>query len=692
MSNRWPAGIIRRTPVTPTGPLQNGTASGVWTLAEASYWTKQGLWPTAGNFLAVEDVFSTWLYTGNGSTQTITNGLNLSGQGGMVWAKSRSAPGSNSLYDTVRGAGSAGNSKVIFSNSTVAQQTSGFDYVSSFNSNGFSIAFDASGGNINTNGTTYASWTFREAPNFFDIVTYTGNGVSTGRNISHNLGARPGFIIVKRTDSASDWAVLATDPITGFYHGGVTSTPFALNRTNAKTWSGGGSAATATTFNACHVQLDDTTNLSADFNVNGATYVAYLYAHDTASTGFIQCGSFTTDGSGNATVNLGWEPQWLMAKSASLGGPWVMTDIMRGMTASGADATLLANSSAAEGTSTIYAPTATGFTATNLNGSTTYTYMAIRRGPMRTPTLGTSVFSPNTSSASTNTQITTNFPVDMQFPTILGGASTEMYVSARLTGVPSTQTTSNFPYLNPRSAAAETSFNIVNNWNNTGFAVSSYYSGSSQLYWNFRRAPGFFDVVCYTGTGNPLTLNHNLGVAPELIIYKARSSGYSWIVQSSAMNVVNDFLILNATSAKGTTMTWRTPTSTTFGVNMSGNVSECNYAGTTYVAYLFASAPGVSKVGSYTGNGSSQTINCAFTTGARYVLIKRTDSTGDWLVWDSARGIVAGNDPYLAVNSSAAQVTTNDSVDTDNTGFIVNQVAASNVNVNGATYIFLAIA
>ena len=108
--------------------------------------------------------------------------------------------------------------------------------------------------------------------------------------------------------------------------------------------------------------------------------------------------------------------------------------------------------------------------------------------------------------------------------------------------------------------------------------------------------------------------------------------------------------------------------------------------------YLFASVPGVSKVGSYTGNGSSQTINCAFTTGARFVMIKRTDSSGDWYVWDSARGIVAGNDPYLALNSTAAEVTSNDSVDTDNTGFVVNQVAASNINVNAATYIFLAIA
>jgi hypothetical protein len=73
-------------------------------------------------------------------------------------------------------------------------------------------------------------------------------------------------------------------------------------------------------------------------------------------------------------------------------------------------------------------------------------------------------------------------------------------------------------------------------------------------------------------------------------------------------------------------------------------------------------------------------------------MIKRTDSTGDWYVWDSARGIVSGNDPHLSLNSTAAEVTTDDTIDTDSTGFIVNQVSATNCNVNGASYIVLAIA
>jgi hypothetical protein len=197
----------------------------------------------------------------------------------------------------------------------------------------------------------------------------------------------------------------------------------------------------------------------------------------------------------------------------------------------------------------------------------------------------------------------------------------------------------------------------------------------------FQRAPGFMDVVCYNGgTG---AVNHSLGVAPEMVIHKRRNSSGDWTVIYPTSPSETRYVVLNSTAASAA---WGSNSLTATTINNIGSGGE------TYVAYLFASASGVSKVGTYTGNGSSQTINCAFTTGARFVLIKRTNSTGDWYVWDTARGIVAGNDPYLALNTTAAEVTSDDSVDTDSTGFIVNQVAASNVNVNAATYIFLAIA
>lgn len=253
--------------------------------------------------------------------------------------------------------------------------------------------------------------------------------------------------------------------------------------------------------------------------------------------------------------------------------------------------------------------------------------------------------------------------------------------------------------MSPTSTAAENSIYQVLGFdapNNNGVRVGNvngYYdaSGSPYVDYHFRRAPGFFDTVCYAGINATRTVNHSLGVVPELIIVKNRTTGgTSWPVWSTPFSGTNDTMLLNTTAIPSGSGLFTTtpPTSTVFTV---ANDSWINSSGNNYVAYLFASCPGVSKVGTYTGNGSSQTINCAFTTGARFVLIKRTDSTGGWLVWDSARGIVAGNDPYLALNSAAAEVTTDDSVDTDNTGFIVNQVAASNVNVNGATYLFLAI-
>jgi hypothetical protein len=677
MSNRWPGGVIRKTPVTPAGPLQSGAASGVWSLADAAYWTKQGLWPLAGNTLAVEDVFSTYLYTGNSSTQTITNGINLSGQGGMVWVKQRNSAQSHRLYDTSRGV-----SQMIASNTTSAQaNTSGFG-VTNFANNGFTLVDSGSNYGVNFSGQTYASWTFREAPKFFDVVTYTGNGVA-GRQIAHNLGVAPGMMIVKMTSGVEGWYV---------YHRGTSSPAtkaLVLNTTDAENagtvgyWNS--TAPTSTNF---------TLGSNYEVNNNGSTYVAYLYAHDAASDGIIQCGSFTSNSSGVASVDLGWEPQWVLLKPSSTTGNWFIFDNMRGWSVgSSDDAALFPDRSNAEIVGTYGNPTATGFELNGWYSSATSVYVAIRRGPMKTPTLGTSVYSPilTTSGNPTGTVITTGFPVDMQWNTYKSFAeNSNTTVVDRLRGVSSTTTSSGVNLVTSSTAAQNTSDATTRFWGNTGYQVSSSYGGNSNIITqNFRRAPGFFDEVCYTGTGVARTLNHNLGVVPELMIVKIRDFADSWRVYYYP----NSTMLLNGTSAGGTasSVLWNNtdPTSTVFSVGTDNTV---NGSGANYVAYLFASCPGVSKVGTYTGNGSSQTINCAFTTGARFVLIKRTDSTGGWLVWDSARGIVAGNDPYLALNSTAAEVTTNDSVDTDNTGFIVNQVAASNINVNGGTYIFLAIA
>ena len=151
-------------------------------------------------------------------------------------------------------------------------------------------------------------------------------------------------------------------------------------------------------------------------------------------------------------------------------------------------------------------------------------------------------------------------------------------------------------------------------------------------------------------------------------------------LQSTAASVtsINDWAATN-------------PTSTNFYISSTG--SAINNSGNTYVSYLFATCAGVSKVGSYTGTGTTLQIDCGFTAGARFVLIRRTSTGGgDWYVWDTARGIVSGNDPYLLINSTAAEATSTDYIDTYSAGFEISSTAPAAINGSGGTFIFLAIA
>lgn len=640
-----------------------------------------------GDKLYVEDCFATHLYTGNGSTQTITNGIDLAGKGGLVWIKHRSGggitPEDHVLYDTLRGVG-----KYIRTNST-GEEATGSNSLTAFNSNGFSLGADSTD-KVNRSTALYASWTFREAPKFFDVVTYTGNSVS-GRTISHSLGSEPGMIIIKCTSTATNWAV---------YHRSTgASLPLRLNLTNAASGDTGAFNNTNPTASVFTVGNDFPTNYA------GETYVAYLFAHDAGGFGdagtdnIISCGGFTSDGSGNATVNLGYEPQWLLLKAAGTTQNWFVVDTMRGYSQTNWNF-LNPNTSGAETTYTPvgYAPNATGFFLGPdvCFANTSYIYMAIRR-PMKKPTSGTEVFSPNarTGNGSTQTVSGLSFSPDLWLTKNHTGLQNN-WAFDRLRG-PNQPLSSNFTNDESFNTAAFFVGSPIFTPTNTGFTTigESQINNASRPYidYLFRRAPGFFDIVCYTGNGSNRTVAHNLGVAPELMIVKSRNTTGDWPVYALPLGSgTSKYLYLNGIAATLTTTDfWGTaqPTSSVFSVGVNGYGN--NDTGTTYVAYLFASLPGVSSVGTYTGNGSSQTINCGFSAGARFVLIKRTDSTGDWVVFDTARGIVSGNDPFLQFNTPDLQVTNQDAVDPASSGFIVNETT-ENLNVNGATYIFLAIA
>jgi hypothetical protein len=629
----------------------------------------------------IEDVFSTYLYSGSPSNNTITNGIDLAGKGGLVWMKSRTdyttSGYSHALYDTERG-----NLSRLLSNTAEAASTgAGGTYMQSFNSNGFTLVGN---GFLENYSTQMVSWAFREQPKFFDVVTYTGNG--SNRTIAHSLGSVPGCIIVKRTDTNADWQV---------YHRSNANTEYmVLNSSAAKATGATRWNSTTPTSTVFSIGTDTTVNAS------GGTYVAYLFAHNAGGFGasgtdnVISCGSFT--GANPATINLGYEPQWLLIKSSTNADNWYMFDTMRGWTANYSGLNyLIANSSGAENlngnTSTV---TSTGFTFSYGVGET-FIYIAIRRGPMRTPTTGTSVYLPTTDSNSGGTSTTTNFVVDMNFVWSNDFNNVTFALADRLRGFSAFSASSpdGAPLLATNRTDAESLGYTplwYSLWNKTVLKGNGY-SGTSSTTSFFSRAPGFFDVVCYTGTGSATTFNHNLGVVPEMIIVKRRSATDDWWVYDAATGNTK-YQVLNSTATPTTSSTaWNNtmPTSSVFSV---GTGTPVNASAGTYVAYFFATVAGVSKVGSYTGNGSNQTINCGFTTGARFVLIKRTDTTGDWWYFNSAQGISSGNDPYILLNSTAKAVTGTNYVDTASTGFQVTAAAPAGMNANGGSYIFLAIA
>ncbi len=622
--------------------------------------------------LDVDEVFSCHLYEGNGAQNlTVTNGIDLAGEGGMVWYRRRDGAENNSIEDTERGL-----DNVIYTDSANAQADPGAYGLQAFNSDGFTAGYDLSGGD-------YVSWTFRKAPKFFDVVTYTGDGTNN-QTFNHSLGCVPGMVFLKNTSrSGQDWWVWVNDSI--------TANEGRLNNTGDFGYNVIGTV-TDTTVQTLN-QNQYATNYSGD------SYVAYLFAHNNNDGEFgpdsdqdiIKCGSFTSDSSGIATVNLGFEPQWVLFKGTHAGSSWFIVDVMRGMVNGANDAWLAANLTNAEGTSnTVITPTPTGFVTDGTNivdPSQTFIFMAIRRGPLAVPDDATKVFNVATYSSNSNSNLyNTGFDVDMAINTTT--ISNSNYVLSRLTN----------KYLDTNSIASDNTLpssvfnsesNVINlnaGWWGTTNTVVSY---------SWRRAPGYFDVVCYAGsTTTPRTISHNLTVIPEMIWLKGRDAGGGqWYVYHKdtgnqaygALN--NNYYIYTASDGVVAQTIWNAtnPTASVFSL---GNASNGNSNGQNFIAYLFATAPGVSKVGSFTGSTSDVTVDCGFSSGAKFVMVKDASANGDWYVWDSVRGIVAGNEGYLELNTPDAENTGGDYIDPHSSGFII----TSGFMQSGRTYIFYAIA
>lgn len=610
---------------------------------------------------------------------TIT-GTTVSGPGGLVWLKIRSgaSTGHHFLFDTTRGP-----SNTLKTGSNEAQASQGTSGVTAFSYNGFLL--NNSQHEWNNSAGSYVSWTFQKSSGFFDIATYTGNELQF--NVPHQLGITPGMIIIKSKSNASDWLV---------WHRGLTQVAeynsqfrVLLNSTAAETNAGStisyvnDTSFTVTPWSVAQGGL---------VNANNYQYIAYLFAHDPSANGFIRCDSFTTDASGNATINLGWEPQFVIfkRKDSATSGDWVILDSLRGFVGVGSGsltARLKINTQDAENANTNDAQVhATGFTVSHA-ASASYIYLAIRR-PTKPPSNGTQVYLPATRSTSeSETYSSVGFSPDLVMMRRQNGSGYSWMLFDKLRG--------SLKSISTDSNAAEVAASYgVSAFTNSGVTITNtgtnYATAGLRTEHYFCRARGFFDIVCYAGTGVARTVPHSLGVIPELIIVKARTKATSWWVYAAPLGFSSLTLHTeNATFSGATIWNSTLPTSSEFSQGVG--VDLVNESGHNYVAYLFATLPGVSKIGLYNGNGTSQTINCGFSNGARFIMIKRTDSTGGWYIWDTARGIGSANDSHVCLNTANVEVTGDDSVDPENSGFIVNQNASTNINVTGGHYIYLAI-
>jgi len=323
--------------------------------------------------------FNTVLYTGNGSTQSITG---VGFQPDFLWLKRRDSSGWNYLQDVVRGA-----AKGLYSNATNVETDHSTGGVTSFDSDGFSLG---NYNDININSGTFVGWNWlaggsassnsngditssvsANTTSGFSIVSYTGTGsVAT---IGHGLGVAPKLIIVKtRSYSNQAWPVdvRAVDGI------------LYLNETGAKGSYGNSSPfpTTAPTASVFSVGSPENTNASS------ATYIAYCFAE---KQGYSKIGSYTGNGNANGTfVYTGFKPAWIMLKRSSDGtNSWEIRDNKRQPFPDGNAKRLFADSNVAESSNTeAVEKLSNGFkirstgAGHNTSGST-YIYMAFAESP-----------------------------------------------------------------------------------------------------------------------------------------------------------------------------------------------------------------------------------------------------------------------------------------------------------------------
>ena len=659
--------------------------------------------------LYVEDVFKQFYYKGDQETnRQFDVGWDMENEGGMVMVKSATSGESWPMSDTVRG-----NGQTIRSNTTDVQWYDG-NRIKSFNTTGFVLGSD---GAVNNSSNQYLALAFRKCPKFFDIVTYVGNGTA-GREIPHNLDAVPGMIWVKKLDQGNeDWAV---------YHKSVGKEyAMTLNSDSNRDQQS--------------IYWNDTAPTSTHFTVGGSNrvnssgsspnYIAYLFADNEEAFGddgkqsIMKLDEYPGTSSNNL-INCGWESQIQIYKNFITGSnEWCISSSTLGYSVphtsgvatspNSSDCTHLEPSSNAQNTQNrrLYQDplgfkwNAEARSDCNSNGQT-YMFMAIRSSTGK---------------------------VSKPFKDVTGSDRGKMFWTVHKNGsnkdVPpgSYSTATYLQTLNPNGWQAEGG--LIKNWATgstnwqvhgkqtmqrilrTNETTSNLNDGSN----NFRSTEGWapnqstnklgyawkqsrgFTSMYYNGSGSAQTINHALGVVPEMIwICNLNTNDWKPAYHMGFNNGVNPWMrtmALNQGNGGWEDVNYwnnTAPTETTFTVGTNGAM---NAHAENFMALLFASMNGVSKCGYYTGNGNllnsnPKEINLGF---APRLLIIKGNTDKDWNVFDSQRGLLPNEgtwDGRLRLNESGSQEENIDFVLPTSSGFKVSE--HDQVGANNENYIYYA--
>jgi hypothetical protein len=505
------------------------------------------------------------------------------------------------------------------------------------------------------------------------------------------------MIVVKRTDGASSWAT---------WHRSLTQSG----------GTGGGAynltlESTSSQFSTSYINSTTSSDFTVGggvgfFNNNGASYIAYIFAHNDGDGGFgpnqdqdiIKCGSYTGSGSDTGPeVDVGFEPGWLMIKKISgTAVDWNLFDAHRGFhhgwyasQKSTNDSYMLeVNNTAGQGTRDIMR-LANGFqpiqnTGTINSAGETYIYVAIRHGTMFPPTDANQVwdYSVYFSNNQTHPVYNASFPPDMGFKLNTGGSSSYPLFWNR-TGM--ARQTSN---ASSSFRLSDYGFYLRDNrgWDDQTTTSSTNTSLES---WMWRNAPEFFHVLGYVGTGSGRTVNHNLGITPDMLMVRSWDSTPWTVWHKDFTSPTQSYAQLDSINAPSTSSNmWNNtaPTATSFSVN---NNAYTNGSGVPYTAWLFGSVDGVSKCGTF-NTATDTNIDCGFMNGSRWVMLKRINTgSSDWWVINANKNFSDGDELVYKLNSTGGSQSLN-LLDPYTSGFKLTSTIKN--ATYGGTYVYYAIA